>query len=65
MRRILGGDRAGTIHLMLDYTDRLGSVAGPWYAGDFDATWRDVLEGCTGLLEAQRGKNDGAIYFLW
>ena len=54
MRRMLGGDRAGKIHLMLDYTDRPGSVADPWYTGDFDATWRDVLEGCIGLLKELR-----------
>lgn len=28
-----------------------GEVADPWYTGDFEATWRDVLEGCQGLLE--------------
>ena len=27
-------------------------VADPWYTGDFEATWRDVLEGCEGLLQA-------------
>ena len=33
-------------------------VADPWYTGDFDATWRDVLEGCQGLLERiRRGGN--------
>ena len=26
-------------------------VADPWYTDDFEATWRDVMEGCTGLLE--------------
>lgn len=54
MRRMLGGDRAGKVRMLLDYTDRPGEVADPWYTGDFDATWRDVLEGCTGLLEALR-----------
>ena len=29
----------------------LAEVADPWYTDDFEATWRDVLEGCTGLLE--------------
>jgi protein-tyrosine-phosphatase len=33
-----------------DHTDRPGDVADPWYTGDFEATWRDVLEGCQGLL---------------
>ena len=55
MRRICGGDPAGKLHLLLDYTDRPGDVADPWYTGDFDATWRDVEEGCRGLLGALTG----------
>ena len=51
MQRICGGDPAGKIHLLLDYTRRPGDVADPWYTGDFEATWRDVLEGCQALLE--------------
>ena len=54
MSRICGGDPEGKIKLLLDFTDRPGDVADPWYTGDFDATWRDVLEGCTGLLESIR-----------
>ena len=50
MHRICGGDFAGKLHLLMDYTDRPGDVADPWYTGDFEATWRDVLEGCQGLL---------------
>ena len=50
MNRICGGDPDGKIKLLLDYTDRPGDVADPWYMGDFDATWRDVLAGCQGLL---------------
>lgn len=61
MHRICGGDPErllsgplagkGKIHMLLDFTDRPGDVADPWYTGDFDATWRDVLEGCQRLLE--------------
>ena len=50
MQRICGGDRANKIHRLLDFTDRPGDVADPWYTGDFEATWRDVTEGCRGLL---------------
>lgn len=50
MNRICGGDPYGKIKLLLDYTDRPGDVEDPWYTGDFDATWRDVLEGCRELL---------------
>ena len=52
MNRICGGDPEGKIKLLLDFTDRPGDVADPWYTGDFDATWRDVLEGCQGLLRS-------------
>lgn len=54
MRRICGGDPAGKLHLLLDYTAHPGSVADPWYTGDFDATWRDVQAGCRGLLDTLR-----------
>ena len=50
MRRICRNDPAGKIHLLMDYTDRPGDVADPWYTQDFEATWRDVEEGCRGLL---------------
>ena len=51
MTRICGGDPEGKIQMLLDYTDRPGDVADPWYTGNFEATWRDVLEGCECLLE--------------
>lgn len=50
MHRFFGGDPEGKISLLLDYTSRPGDVADPWYTGNFDATWRDCLEGCKGLL---------------
>ena len=49
--RMLKDDPEGKISLMLDYTNRPGEVADPWYTGDFDATWDDVFEGCSNLLE--------------
>lgn len=51
MQRISGGDGEGKIKLLLDFTDRPGSVADPWFTGDFEATWRDVNAGCRGILE--------------
>ena len=54
MVRMCGGDPSGKIHALLDYTSRPGEVADPWYTGDFDATWRDVQEGCTALLHNLR-----------
>ena len=51
MRPFFGNDPEGKIHLLLDFTNRPGYVADPWYTGDFDATWRDCMDGCMGLLE--------------
>ena len=56
MHRICGGDPEGKIHLLMDYTERSGEVADPWYTGDFEETWQDVLEGCRGLLEQLESK---------
>lgn len=51
LRRMLGEDTENKVHLLMDYTDRPGEVADPWYTGDFEETWRDVLDGCSGLLQ--------------
>ena len=51
MHRMCGGDLEGKLHLLLDFTNRPGNVADPWYTGDFEATWRDVEQGCQGLLQ--------------
>ena len=57
MRRICGGDPQGKLCLLMDFTVRPGDVADPWYTGDFESTWRDVLEGCRGLLARLTGGN--------
>ena len=60
MRRIVGGDPANKLHLLLDYTNCPGEVDDPWYSGDFDATWRDVTAGCEGLLRSLRDQLKGS-----
>ena len=51
IHRMCGGDPEGKLHLLLDFTNRPGNVADPWYTGDFETTWRDVEQGCQGLLQ--------------
>ena len=51
MRAICGGDPAGKIARLLDGTPRPRDIADPWYTGDFQSTWDDLLEGCTALLD--------------
>ncbi|MCI9529761.1 MAG: low molecular weight phosphotyrosine protein phosphatase [Angelakisella sp.] len=50
MLRILGEDPEGKVRRLLDFTDSPRDIADPWYTGDFDRTYDDVLEGCQGLL---------------
>jgi len=50
MRRILGTDAEDKIFLLLDFADG-GNIADPWYTGNFDDTYRDVVKGCNALLE--------------
>ena len=59
MQRICGGDPDGKLHILKDYTDRPGDVADPWYTGDFEATWQDVLAGCQGLLRELTARRCG------
>ena len=60
IERICGGDPEGKVRLLLDYAGRPGQeVADPWYTRDFEATWRDVLEGCQGMLRALAGESAG------
>ena len=50
MNRIVGSDPVGKIYKLLSFSGSGSDVADPWYTGDFDATYRDVMAGCEGLL---------------
>lgn len=50
MMRIAGGDPEGKIHMLLDYSDSPRAIADPWYTGNFDITYDDVVEGCTAFF---------------
>ena len=51
MLDILGEDPQGKLSLLLDWTGEQRGIADPWYTHNFEATWQDVLRGCTALLE--------------
>ena len=48
--RIVGMDSEGKVKLLLDYSDDPRDIADPWYTGNFESTYRDVVEGCEGFL---------------
>ena len=52
LARIIGGDPAGKVRKLMEYTSRGGDVADPWYCGHFDVTYRDIHDGCEALLNS-------------
>ena len=50
-KRICGGDPHEKITKLLDFTAQPRSISDPWYTGNFEETYRDVLEGCQALLQ--------------
>ena len=51
MNAIAGGDKDGKIYKLLSFAGNGRDVADPWYTGDFDTTYRDVVEGLNAFLE--------------
>lgn len=51
MHRIVGSDPQGKICRLLDYSKHPRDISDPWYTGDFDRAYEDILEGCEALLQ--------------
>ena len=51
MHRILGNDPEGKIKKLMEFTDRGGDVADPWYSGRFDVAYRDIYDGCEAVIK--------------
>ena len=50
LNRLFADDPESKVHLLMEFAGESRSIADPWYTGDFDATYDDVLKGCVGLL---------------
>ena len=51
LRRIFPDDPEGKIHLMMSYTGAGRDIADPWYTGDFETTFQDILRACEAMLQ--------------
>lgn len=51
LSRIIGDDAEKKVHLMMSYTGCGRDVADPWYTGDFETTFQDILAGCEAMLD--------------
>lgn len=51
MIRLLGSDPQQKMHCLLDYSEHPRDIADPWYTGNFDVTYQDIVEGCEAFLD--------------
>ena len=51
LSRIVGRDNLDKVHLMMEYAGSTRDVDDPWYSGDFERAYQDILAGCKGLLK--------------
>jgi len=51
LSHIIGDDPEKKVHLMMSYTGSGRDVADPWYTGDFETTFQDILAGCEAMLD--------------
>ena len=61
LNRMLKGDPKGKVYKFLTFAGKSSDIADPWYTGNFDETYRDVIEGCDGFLEYLK-QNDENMY---
>ena len=55
LRRLVYPEDLPKIHLMMEFAGEDREVADPWYTGNFDETWDDVLAGCEGIMKKLKG----------
>ena len=57
IKRIVGEDVDDKIYRLLDFLDTPRDIADPWYTGNFEITFNDIVEGCNGFLKCLKDKN--------
>ncbi|MBD5543465.1 MAG: low molecular weight phosphotyrosine protein phosphatase [Lachnospiraceae bacterium] len=58
MRRITGGDPDKKMYCLLDFSNHPRDIADPWYTGNFDLTYTDIVEGCEAFLSYLENKKE-------
>lgn len=52
LKRIIPSDPKGKVRLMMSFAGLNRDVADPWYTGDFEKTYQDLMIGCKALLDS-------------
>lgn len=58
IKRIVGEDIDNKIYRLLVFSDKPRDIADPWYTGNFDITFNDIVEGCSGFLDYLKNKKE-------
>jgi protein-tyrosine phosphatase len=58
LSRMLKGDPEGKLYKFLTFAGSDRDIADPWYTGNFDITYDDVVEGCDGFLKYLKENGD-------
>ena len=56
IKRIVGEDVDNKISKLLDYSNNPRDIADPWYTGNFEITYNDIVEGCNGFIKYLENK---------
>ena len=59
LSRILSQRNMPKVHMMMEYVGKDSDVSDPWYTGDFEKAYRDITEGCEGLLASLKNDEGG------
>lgn len=51
IKRIVGEDTENKIYRLLDFSKNPRDIADPWYTGNFDKTYDDIVEGLEAFLD--------------
>lgn len=58
LNRIIGSDPEGKVFKLLEFAGKDRDIADPWYTGNFDDTYDDVVEGCEAFLTYLENVNE-------
>ncbi len=58
LKRILKGDPDGKVYRFLSFAGSDKDIADPWYTGDFNATYYDIVLGCDAFLDYLRNRGE-------
>ena len=58
IKRIIGNDLEHKVYKLLDFSDNPRDIADPWYTGNFEITYNDIVKGCKSFLEYLKSENN-------